>query len=344
MRVLFIGGTGLISSACAVEALSRGMDLTLLIRGRSQNFSPPDGARILRADIRTDPEGATRALEGEHFDAVVDWVAYTLPHIETDIELFAGRTRQFVFISSASAYQKPPVHYIYREDTPLANPFWEYSRNKIACEERLTRAWRETGFPMTIVRPSHTYGPGKLPASLSCGRSYTHLDRLRRGKSLIIHGDGTSLWTLTWNEDFARGFVPLLGNPQVIGQAIHITSDEVLNWNQIHEIQAQAIGVEPRFVHIATDFLCARHPEWTGPLWGDKAWCAVFDNSKVKRLAPGFTATVSFAEGFRRVLAWFDESAERRVIDAGADALWDDVIAAYEKNHLSPAPPNFPQR
>ncbi len=331
MRVLFIGGTGLISSACAAEAVRRGMDVTLLVRGRSRHYPPPAGARVLTADIRGDPSGAARALGGEAYDAVVDWVAYTPPHVETDLELFAGRARHFVFISSASVYQKPPVHYVYREDTPAENPFWDYARHKIACEERLMRAWRETGFPVTIVRPSHTYGPGRLPASLSCARSYTHIERLRRGKPLIIHGDGTSLWTLTWNEDFARGFIPLLGHPQALGQTVHITSDEALNWNQIHDIQARELGVEPKFVHIATDALCARHPEWTGSLWGDKAWSAVFDNSKIKRLAPGFVATVSLAEGVRRALAWFEAAPERRQIDADADRAWDALIAWHER-------------
>lgn len=330
MRVLFIGGTGLISSACAAEAVRQGMDLTLLTRGHGDaNYPPPPGVRRITADVRHDPAGAARELVGQQFDCVVDWVAYTAPHVEADIEIFSGRTRQFIFISSASAYQKPPVHYVYREDTPLANPFWEYSRNKIACEERLMRAYRETGFPVTIVRPSHTYGPGKSPASLTSRGGYTHIARLRRGAPLIVHGDGTSLWTLTWNGDFARGFVGLIGHPQALGQAVHITSDEVLNWNQIHELTARALGVEPRLVHIATDTLCARHPEWTGPLWGDKAWCAVFDNSKIKRLVPDFVATTPFAEGVRRALAWFDEHPGRQVVDAEAERLWDELIAAH---------------
>ena len=330
MRVLFIGGTGLISSACSAEAVRRGMEVTLLTRGLgAANYPPPAGVRRLTADIRNDPAGASRVLAGSAFDVVVDWVAYTLPHIETDLELFSGRTRQFVFISSASAYQKPPVHFVYREDTPLANPFWEYSRHKIACEERLVRAFRETGFPVTIVRPSHTYGPGKVPASLTARGGYTHLARMRRGAPVIVHGDGTSLWTLTWNGDFARAFVGLLGHPQAIGQAVHITSDEALNWNQIHALVAQALGVEPRIVHIATDALCARHPEWIGPLWGDKAWCAVFDNSKIKRLVPDYIATMPFAEGARRAIAWFDERPERRVVDEDAERRWDALIAEH---------------
>ncbi len=330
MRVLFIGGTGLISSACAAEAVRRGMELTLLTRGSGDaHYPPPSGVGRITGDIRKDPAGVARALGNERFDAVVDWVAYTLPHIETDIALFARRTRQFVFISSASAYQKPPVHFVYREDTPLANPFWEYARNKIACEERLIRAFREEGVPVTIVRPSHTYGPGKVPASLTSRGGYTHLARMRRGAPVIVHGDGTSLWTLTWNGDFARAFISLLGHPQAIGQAVHITSDEALNWNQIHALLAQALGVDPRLVHIATDTLCARQPDWTGPLWGDKAWCAVFDNSKIKRLVPDYVATMSFAEGVRRAVAWFDERPERQTVDADAERLWDELITAH---------------
>lgn len=330
MRVLFIGGTGLISSACAAEAVRRGLDLTLLTRGPGDaNYPPPAGVRRIHGDIRGDPAGVARLLAGETFDCVVDWVAFTVSHVEADLEIFAKRTRQFIFISSASAYQKPPVHYVYREDTPLANPFWEYSRNKIACEDRLMRAYRESGFPVTIVRPSHTYGPGKSPASLTCRGGYTHLARMRRGAPVIVHGDGTSLWTLTWNEDFARGFVGLIGHPQAIGQAVHITSDEVLNWNQIHQLTAAALGVEAHLVHIATDTLCQHRPDWIGPFWGDRAWCAVFDNSKIKRLVPGFVATTPFAQGIRRALEWFEERPERKVVDPEAERLWDELIAAH---------------
>lgn len=338
MRALFIGGTGLISSACAAEAARRGIELTLLNRGRGEkSYPPPPGVRQWRADIRNDLRAAADALRDEVFDVVVDWIAYMPSHIEDDLALFAGRTRQFVFISSASVYRKPPVHHVYREDTPAANPFWEYSRNKIACEERLMRAFRESGFPVTIVRPSHTYGPGKLPASLSSRGGYTHIARWRRGAPVIVHGDGASLWTLTWNEDFARGFTGLLGLPQAIGETVHITSDEVLNWNQIHEIQAQALGVAPRLKRIATDFLCERRPDWIGPLWGDKAWCAVFDNSKIRRLVPDYAAKVPFAEGCRRALAWFDEDPARQVVDADAERWWDEVIAAHDSAAGRPA-------
>lgn len=329
MRVLFIGGTGLISSACAAEAVRRGMDVTLLVRGHSRDYLPPSGARVLQGDIRADPAAVARALPQEPFDAVVDWVAYVPEHIETDLELFATRARQFIFISSASVYQKPPVHYVYREDTPAVNPYWSYARDKIACEERLVRAWRETGFPITIVRPSHTYGPSRLPLALSARKGFTPIARLLRGKPLIVHGDGTSLWTVTWNEDFARAFVALLGHPGAIGQTIHITSDEVLNWNQIHQIIAREVGVEARLQHLTTDYLVSQSPDLAGPLWGDKAWSAVFDNSKIKRLCPGFVATVSLAEGVRRALAWFAERPERREVDEAADARWDALIAAY---------------
>jgi nucleoside-diphosphate-sugar epimerase len=244
MKVLFIGGTGIISSASSQLAVDRGIDLYLLNRGQSVRSAPKE-AKILQGDIR-DPKSVQQALGDHHFDAVVNWIAFTTEHIEIDLNLFRGRTHQYIFISSASAYQTPPASLPVTESTALQNPHWLYSRNKIACEERLVRAYREEGFPMTIVRPSHTYDRTMLPVQ---GR-YTSVDRMRKGKKVIVHGDGTSLWVLTHHQDFARGFVGLLGNNHAIGDAFHITSDEVLTWNQIYELVASAAGVEAQILHV----------------------------------------------------------------------------------------------
>ena len=332
MKVLFIGGTGLISSACAKEALARGIDLFLLNRGVSRKLPVPAGARSLVADVRGDPAALDGLLGGCRFDAVVDWIAFTPADIERDIGLFAGRTRQFVFISSASAYQKPPRHYLVTEETPLANPYWAYARDKIACEERLLRAYRDEGFPVTIVRPSLTYGPSQIPMAVGSWRHpYTVIDRMKKGKKIIVPGDGTSLWTMTWNEDFARGFSGLLGMESALGQAFHITSDEVLTWNQIHLEAGRAAGVEPRLVHIPSNLIAAHDPPMLGSLIGDKANSVVLDNNKIKRFVPGFSAAVSWAEGVRRAIAWHEAVPARCTIDAEADRTWDAVIDAYER-------------
>jgi len=330
MRVLFIGGTGIISTACTRLAVERGIDLTLLTRGQ-RAVAVPEGAKTLRVDI-DDTASARRALDGPPFDVVVDWVAYTPAHIERDLELFRGRTEQYIFISSASAYQKPCGHYRITESTPLANPFWEYSRNKIACEDRLMRAYREEDFPITIVRPSLTYGDTQITVAVnSWAKSYTAVDRMRRGKKVIVPGDGTSLWVITHNSDFAKGLVGLLGLAQAIGHAFHITSDEVMTWDQWYRLTAEAAGVEPNLVHIPSDFIAACLPESRGGLLGDKAVSVVFDNSKIKRYVPDYRATVPFTQGIRRTIAWFDADPARRQIDDAANERWDKLIAAYER-------------
>jgi nucleoside-diphosphate-sugar epimerase len=330
MRVLFIGGTGLISSACTQLAASRGIDLTLLTRGR-RSAAVPEGVQTIHADIE-DPDRPTLALTGRGFDVVVNWIAFTADRVERDIRLFSGRTDQYIFISSASAYQKPPTCYLITESTPLANPFWDYSRNKIACEERLLRAYREEGFPVTIVRPSLTYGDTQIPLAMnSWAKPYTVVDRMRRGQKVIVPGDGSSLWVITHNTDFAKGFTGLLGHAQAIGHAFHITTDEVMCWDQFYRLVATAAGVkDPKLVHIASDFIASRMPEKLGSLIGDKAVSVVFDNSKIKGFVPGFRATVPFAEGIRRTMAWFDADAARREIDTEAVAAYDKLIAAYE--------------
>lgn len=329
MKILFIGGTGIISTACTALAAKRGLDVTLLTRGQHESQLPP-GVKTLIGDVN-DP-ALVQKLGHEFFDAVVDWIAFTPADIERDLNLFRGRTRQFVFISSGSAYQKPQTHYLMTESTPLANPHWDYSRNKIACEERLMRAYREEKFPITIVRPSLTYGDSQIPLVLnSWQQSYTAVDRMIRGQKMVVPGDGTSLWVVTHNSDFAKGLVGLLGHEQAIGQAFHITSDEVLTWDQLFRIVGSAVGVVPQLVHIPSDFIAACVPEKEGTLIGDKSVSVVFDNSKIKRFVPGYCATTSFAEGVRRSLAWFDADPSRKQIDRQVNATLDQLISAYEK-------------
>jgi nucleoside-diphosphate-sugar epimerase len=330
MRVLFIGGTGIISAASTALAAERGIDLTLLTRGR-RSTNLPAGVKTLEADIDDEASAAT-ALRDTSFDVVVDWIAFTPAHVERDMRLFRGRARQYIFISSASAYQKPATHYLITESTPLANPYWEYSRNKIACEDRLLKAYREEGFPVTIVRPSLTYGETQIALAVnSWAKSYTVVDRMRRGKRVIVPGDGSSLWVITHNTDFAKGLVGLLGHEQAIGQAFHITSDEVMTWNQFYNIVGVAAGVEAQPVHIASDFIGACLPEALGGLIGDKAVSVVFDNSKIKRFVPGYCATTPFGQGIRRTLAWFDADPQRKQVDVEANAKWDKLIEAYER-------------
>jgi len=329
MKVLFIGGTGNISLAVTELAVARGIELTLLRRGQ-RAAELPEGVSTIVADIN-DEDAVAKALGDRHFDAVVDWIAFTPEQIERDIRLFRGRTNQFVFISSASAYQRPVGHYLITESTPLINPYWQYSRDKVACEERLMLAYRDEGFPITIVRPSLTYGNTQIVLAVnSWQKSFTAIDRMRRGKKVIVPGDGSSLWCITHNSDFAKGFVGLLGHRQAIGHAFHITSDEVMTWDQFYRITAEAAGVEAQVVHIASDFLGACNPDEIGSLTGDKASSVVFDNSKIKRFVPDYCATLPFAEGIQRTIDWFDADPARRVIDHEANANWDTVIDAYE--------------
>ena len=329
MKVLFIGGTGIISTASTKLAVERGIELTLVRRGQ-RAASIPEHVRSITVDI-ADESAVARALGDEKFDAVVDWIAFTPAHVERDIRIFRDRTEQYIFISSASAYQKPVSHYLITESTPLANPYWQYSRDKIACEDRLMQEYRETGFPITIVRPSLTYGDTQIVLAVNTWQKpYTAVDRMRRGKKVIVPGDGSSLWVVTHNSDFAQGLVGLLGHRQAIGHAFHITSDEVLNWDQIYTMTARAAGVEPQIVHIASDLLAACMPDLVGSLIGDKSSSVVFDNNKIKRFVPGYCARVPFAEGIERTIAWFDAAPERQVIDEPANAAWDRIIAAYE--------------
>ncbi|KRE25152.1 SDR family oxidoreductase [Paenibacillus sp. Soil522] len=329
MKVLFIGGTGLISEAVSRLAIARGIELYLFNRGKRDGFVP-DGAKVITGDIR-DAHAAAAALQGHVFDVVVDWIAFTPEHVSVDIELFRGRTKQYIFISSASAYQKPPKHYMITEEaTPLENRYWQYSRDKIACEQLLLEKQAEAEFPVTIVRPSFTYGDTMIPAALnSWPHPWSLIARMREGRPVIVHGDGSSLWTMTHNTDFAKGFVGLLGREEAIGQAYHITSDEVLTWNQIYEAIGEAAGVEPKLVHISTDFLVSHDPDLEGGLLGDKSVTSVFDNSKIKSLVPEFEATLSFAEGIKRTVAWFEAHPERCSVDEAWNEQMDSIIAAH---------------
>ncbi|MBX3063241.1 MAG: SDR family oxidoreductase [Anaerolineae bacterium] len=325
MKVLFIGGTGFISTSVSRMAVARGIELYHLNRG--QRKVEIEGVHNLIADIHQ-PESVRAALQDQQFDVAVDWIAYTAADIERDIALFQGKIKQFIFISSASAYQKPPTFPIITESTPLYNPYWEYSQNKIACEDRLMQAYRRDGFPITIVRPSLTYDMN-LPIAIGGWGCYTLPDRLKNGKPIIVHGDGTSLWVVTHSEDLARGFLGLVGNPLAIGHAFHITSDEVLTWNQIYETIADALGVKAKIVHIPSDFIAEVEPRMGAGLLGDKAHSAVFDNSKIKAFVPDFKCVIPFHVGVRRTLAWFDAEESRKRIDEKVNADMDRVLAAY---------------
>ncbi len=332
MKALFIGGTGLISSACAERALSLGWELALITRGASEKYPIPAGAEFLQGDMHGDLRALQSLLGNRTFDVVVDWIAFCPEDVERDIALFRDRAHQFIFISSASAYQKPPAHYLITEETLLENPYWEYSRNKIACEQRLMREFRESRFPVTIVRPSLTYGPSQIPLIVgSWQHPYTIIDRMKRGKPVIVPGDGASLWVLTWNADFAAGFCGLMGKEGAIGQAFHITSDEVLTWDQIYREAARAAGTEAKIVHIPSDLIVAHEPAEEGTLLGDKSNSAVFDNRKIKSLVPEFAPKVAWAEGVARAIAWHEADPRRCTIDDEANRKWDRILEAYAR-------------
>lgn len=337
MKALFIGGTGTISSAISSLCAHFGADLYILNRG-NRNSIAPKGVKVITADIN-DEENVKKLIGGLSFDVVADFIAFEPAHVLRDWRLFRDKTRQYIFISSASAYQKPLSSPVITESTPLCNPFWEYSRNKIACEEALMDKYRLDGFPITIIRPSHTYGDFSVPVAVH-GRngSFSVIERIRRGKKVIVHGDGTSLWTLTHNTDFAKAFFGLMGNPHAIGEAYHITSDESLTWNQVYEILGAVIGVKPNMVHIPSSLLASLHQPFYGGLLGDKANSVIFDNTKIKRAVPGFTATVRFDEGVRKTLAYIYGNKGCQTEDSEFDAWCDGVIEAYERNY-----PNFPK-
>ncbi|MDR0476188.1 MAG: SDR family oxidoreductase [Treponema sp.] len=342
MKVLFIGGTGTISSAISKLAVQERWELFLLNRGNRKDGTGDIHNTHIECDIRIEEDAAVRGkLEKalgcngqKYFDVVVDFIAFTADHVQKDFRIFEGLCKQYIFISSASAYQKPPASYLITESTPLANPFWQYSRDKIACENFLMEKYRECGFPVTIVRPSHTYDERSVPVGFhGSGGSWQILKRMLDGKPVIIHGDGTSLWTMTHNSDFARAFVRLCGNIHAVGEAVHITSDESLTWNQIYQIIAGALNVELKAVHIASDFLdsCSGGRfDVRGGLLGDKANSVVFDNTKLKRLAPGFCAAVRLDEGIKLTVANILKTPELQKEDPEFDAWCDRIITALE--------------
>ncbi len=330
MRALLIGGTGTISSAITARLGEQGNEVYLLNRGKRTD-SLPDGIQLIQADIHDEAEVA-RLIQDMQFDVVADFIAYQPADLERDYRLFRGKTRQFIFISSASAYQKPLSDYRITESTPLSNPYWEYSRNKIACEDYLMKLYREEGFPITIVRPSHTYDERAIPLGVHGKRgSWQVAKRMLEKKPVIIHGDGTSLWTMTHSLDFAKGFIGLMGNIHAIGESVQITSDESLTWNQIYVAIADELGVELRAVHVASEFLDAWSSEdYRGSLIGDKANSVVFDNAKLKRLVPDFTATIRFDQGIKQTISYVLSHPEFQVEDPEFDRWCDQVIDALE--------------
>ncbi|MFE8977686.1 SDR family oxidoreductase [Streptomyces cyaneofuscatus] len=324
-KVLFIGGTGRISSACSRRAVELGADLHLLNRGVSSARPAPEGATVIAADIH-DTDGVRAALKGQEFDVVVDFLGFTPEHVARDVELFGGRTGQYVFISSASVYRKPSTCLPVVESVPLENPYSAYARDKIACEELLARAHHAERFPVTVVRPSHTYDRTAVPFD----GGWTVVERMRRGKEVLVHGDGTSLWTLTHHTDFAVGFTGLLGHPEALGETFHLTGDEVLSWDQIYRTVAGAAGVEePRLVHVPSDAIAAYDARWGEELLGDKAHTMVFDNSKVRRVVPEFTPSVPFSHGAREIVEWFDADPARRTVHERLDALMDRLTDTH---------------
>jgi nucleoside-diphosphate-sugar epimerase len=335
MQILLIGGTGIISSAVTELLLAQGHTVFLLNRGQRKNeFSgrtrditvdKNDRAALKSAIDKLD---APKTASGLQFDAVANFIAYNARDVELDVEMFSGRTSQYLVISSASAYQKPPNHYRVTESTPLCNPFWEYSRNKIALEEAAIRAYRETAFPVTIVRPSYTYSKFFVPGLL--GLNFRHFERIRQGKPLVVHGDGQSLWQMTFNEDFARGFVGLIGNPRALGESCHITSDEVLTWDQIFKTMGRAVGVEPKLVHVPVEFIRRVEPSVYDGLKGDKMYSLVLDNTKIKSVVTAYEAKVSFYEGMCRCLAYAAEHPEVLAAGAEAEAKADKIASAWE--------------
>ena len=323
MKVLFIGGTGIISSACVALAAQRGIEVTVLNRGISER-PVPKGVRTLHVDFH-DSSAVKSALGQERFDAVADFIAFVPDHVRRDLELFRDRTEQLVFISSASAYQTPPLLLPIVESSPLRNPCWQYSRDKIDCEDVLVRAYRDEGYPITIVRPSHTYDARLIPLH----GGYSNLARMREGKPIVVHGDGTSLWVLTHHCDFAKGFVGLLGNNRALGQAVHITSDEVLTWNEIARLLGRALGVDAKLVPVPSERIAEVDKEWGDSLLGDKTHSVVFDNTKLKRLVPDYVASIPFAQGAREIVSFYEANPVHRKLDPMFEATVDRLIARH---------------
>lgn len=331
MRALFIGGTGTISTAISKKLAQTDWELYVLNRG-NRNSELPENIKCIKVDIDNEKD-VSEKLKALEFDVVCDFIGFVPTQLERDYRLFKDRTGQFMYISSASAYQKPLANYKINEGTPLANPYWEYSRNKIACEDFLLRMYRENGFPVTIVRPSHTYDERSVPLGVHGKKgSYQVIKRMLEGKPVIIHGDGTSLWTMTHNDDFAKGFIGLMGNIHAIGEVFQITSDETLTWNQIYKAIARYLGVAFKPYYVPSDFLAAvSNYDLTGSLIGDKANSVVFDNSKLKSVVPDFNPAIRFDKGIECTIRYVLEHKECQIEDLEFDQWCDKVIASMEK-------------
>jgi nucleoside-diphosphate-sugar epimerase len=330
MRALFIGGTGLISSACSAAVAAAGHDLWLLNRGRSRLEVPLPPGRTIIADAYNEAE-VRAALGRREWDVVVQWIGYLPGQVQQDLRVFSA-AGQYVFISTAATYEKPPSHWLVSEKTPQSNAYWDYGRQKIACEKLLIEAGERSGFPYTIVRPSLTYGPSQIPVIIgSWDKPFTIVDRMRRGAPIIVPGDGTSLWTITHNSDFAQGLLGLLGHPAALRQDFHITSDEALTWDQIYSLVGAAAGAVPNVLHVPSDAIVAADPSERGSLFGDKIYSTVFDNSKLRGVVPDFRAQVPFAAGITETVAWFDADPGRQAIDEAANRGWDSLAAIYQE-------------
>ncbi len=323
MRILFVGGTGNISRACTDACLALGWEVFHLNRG-TRKEEVREGVITLTSDIH-DLARVKELLKGLRFDAVVDWIVFKEEDAKRDLDLFEGKTDQYVFISTASAYEKPPRSLPITESTPLKNPFWKYSQDKIACEKVFLDAFKSKGFPITIVRPSYTYGDGWIPSQFGSAE-YTIAQRILSGKPIVVPGDGTNFWTLTHNSDFAKGLRGLLGNSGAIGEAFHITSDEAYSWDEIYRTLGRALGVEPQLIHIPSELIVDRYPDWTGNLLGDKSYTALFDNSKIKRFVPDFVCTTPFSRGLRSSLEWFERHPEKKVVNPETDKRLDALV------------------
>lgn len=338
LKILLIGGTGTISMAVTRRLAAQGHEVFLLNRG-TRSAGLPESVTVLRGDISSEAE-TEKLLDGMQFDAVGEFIGFTPDQVQRDVRLFSGKTRQYLYISSASAYQKPLSESVITESTPLCNPYWQYSRDKIACEEYLMQQYRENGFPVTIIRPSHTYDERSVPLGVhGKNGSWQVVRRIMEGKPVIIHGDGTSLWTITHNSDFAKGYCGLVGNIHAIGQAYHITSDERVTWNQIYQCIADTLGVPLKACHIPSDFLAAISDyDFEGSLIGDKACTVNFDNTKIKRAVPEFRADIRADQGIRQTVQHILAHPELQTPDPEFDAWCDRVITAFEglKGELAP--------
>lgn len=330
MKALFIGGTGTISTSISKLAVEKGWELYLLNRG-TKTSSAPKGAKVLTADINNELL-VSELIKDMKFDVVVDFVAFETPQIQRDIRLFSKKTKQFIFISSASAYQKPLSYYKITESTPLVNPYWQYSRDKIACEETLMEEYRKENFPVTIIRPSHTYSDRSIPLAVQ-GKNgaWQVIDRIMKGKPVIIQGDGSSLWTITHSSDFAKAFLGIMGNSAAIGEAIHITSEEAITWNKIYDCIGEALNIAVKKVHMSSDFLVKCQADFEGGLIGDKANSVVFDNSKIKRLVPDYVATVRFDQGIKHSIEYILSHPELQIADVEFDNFCEKIIKAEQE-------------